>query len=299
MIGRDKQIKPFVFFRTEIGASHGKSGKPCQDYSWAEFNPENFKNFQQQYAIAIVADGHGSADYFRSDRGSRFACDAARKSVQLLMQDNKSGINHKKGIKLLLENSDFYIQKLKASIITRWRDLVADDFLKEPFTEEEEQGMSDRGRKKLEQDGDNYVRAYGTTLLLIVKHSRFWFGLHIGDGKCVAYYQDAKAEQPIPWDDRCFLNVTTSLCDEDAIGSFRHCFRTDAFPDALYIATDGVDDSFGTDERLYDFYGKLTQSFIDKGTDKTLKELTDFLPELSKNGSGDDISIAGIVNDIN
>lgn len=292
-----KTDKPFTFNRTVIGASHIKHKKPCQDFSFSAFNPENFKKSKKQYAIAIVADGHGSSDYFRSDRGSRMACEVARESVRLLMQDSENGINNNRGSKLLLDNPDYYMGKLKKTIITLWRDMVAKDFADNPFTDEEMNSMSDKGRAKYEENPHlRYVNAYGTTLILVLKHSLFWFGLQIGDGKCVACYPKAEFVQPIPWDDKCFLNVTTSLCDEDAFERFRHSFHTDTFPDAIYIATDGVDDSFGTDERLNGFYEKLTLSFMEKGTEKTVQELEYFLPQLSEKGSGDDISIAGIVN---
>lgn len=293
----NKANVPFAFNQTVIGASHVKNEKVCQDFSFSAFNPENFKKNQKQYAIAIVADGHGSCDYFRSDRGSHMACEAARESVRLLMQDSEKGINNNKGIRLLLANPDYYMGKLKKTIITLWRDKVAKDFADNPFTEDEMKSMSGKGCAKYKENPDHrYVNAYGTTLILIVRHSRFWFGLQIGDGKCVACYPNNEFLQPIPWDDRCFLNVTTSLCDEDAFDRFRHSFHTDAFPEAIYIATDGVDDSFGTDERLHGFYEKLTCSFIEKGKEQTLSELETFLPELSQKGSGDDISIAGIVN---
>lgn len=291
----DKTSGVFVFNETIIGASHIKHEQPCQDASLSSWNHQNYRKVDEQYGVIAVADGHGSRDYFRSDRGSRMACEAAYEAVNLLLLNNKNGLNHRKGIKQLIDSHDIYMERLKASIITRWRDAIAADYNKEPFTTKELVSLSDKGRAKLDEDSENYVRAYGTTLIVLVKHAHFWFGLQIGDGKCVACSEGMPTEQPIPWDDRCFLNVTTSLCDEDAHESFRHCFRTDAFPDAIYIATDGVDDSFGDDERLYDFYEKLTQSFQTKGQEITLKDLSTFLPELSLKGSGDDISVAGIV----
>lgn len=293
-------IQPIVFHHTVTGASHTKAGKPCQDYSFSGFNPDEYIDRDKQYAIAIVADGHGSNDYFRSDRGSRMACDAAKEAVRMFMRDRDGGLNTPDGIELLLKTPDAYMNNLKKSIITLWHDALAEDYLKEPFTQEELTSMSDKNRDKYNEAKDQrYVKAYGTTLIVVVVHPRFWFGLHIGDGKCVACYPDSIMTQPIPWDDRCFLNVTTSLCDDDAFESFRHTFRTNDFPDAVYIATDGLDDSFGTDERLYDFYKQLTKSFAEKGKDATLEELEVFLPHLTETGSGDDISIAGVVKTIN
>lgn len=295
MHGR-KRNKPYVFNKTVIGASHLKLDTKCQDYSIAEINPTGTKNIEQQYAIAIVADGHGSADYFRSDKGSRLACEASLNVVKRWMDKNPAiGINNNKGIKYLRENSNKSLEQLKKSILTLWHEKIEDDYSKEPFTQEELEAMPEKAKQKLDVNPSLYIKPYGTTLIVVVKHSKFWIALHIGDGKCVTYKKGGEPEQPIPWDERCFLNVTTSMSDEDALKRFRH-YYSENHPDAIYIATDGVDDSYASDERLHNFYIKLTNSFIDTGAEQTVKELEAFLPILSEEGSGDDISIAGIVS---
>ena len=48
-----------------LGFSHLSSGLPKQD--------NTLSNVSDAYAIAAVADGHGSPQYIRSDRGSAFA----------------------------------------------------------------------------------------------------------------------------------------------------------------------------------------------------------------------------------
>jgi hypothetical protein len=112
----------------------------------------------------------------------------------------------------------------------------------------------------------------------------------------VSVSADGNICDPIPWNEKCFLNRTTSLCDEKALDNFRYCFSTDNFPVAIYVGTDGIDDSFGSDERLFSFYRRLTEAFAQLGFDKGKKELKEYLPELTKQGSGDDVSISGIVD---
>lgn len=56
------------FHCTSIGASHIRKGTVCQDHS-ASLETD-------RYVLTVVSDGHGGADYFRSDRGSRFAAEA-------------------------------------------------------------------------------------------------------------------------------------------------------------------------------------------------------------------------------
>ena len=147
---------------------------------------------------------------------------------------------------------------------------------------------------------DYFVKAYGATLIAVVIYpGHFWFGLHIGDGKCVAQNTTGEFFQPIPWDDKCFLNVTTSLCDEKPLDNFRHCFYTDQFPSAIFVGTDGIDDCFANDEDLYGFYQEIIQTFQDKKDEKAKKEVDEFLPLMSQKGSGDDISVIGVINKSN
>lgn len=71
------------FHFTSIGASHIKKGTVCQDFS-ASVETEKYK-------LAAVSDGHGGADYFRSDRGSRFAAEAFCACVREAFYGAESG----------------------------------------------------------------------------------------------------------------------------------------------------------------------------------------------------------------
>jgi hypothetical protein len=102
----------------------------------------------------------------------------------------------------------------------------------------------------------------------------------------------------LPWDDRCYLSQTTSLCDEDAISLFRHYYE-ETLPLAIFLGSDGVDDSFpmdGNEEHLGYFYYVLLENFLKHGIKKSREELQEMLPLLTQKGSGDDISIAGIIS---
>ena len=50
---------------TVIGDSHVKKGMVCQDSSGV--------HVEDEFAVAVVADGHGSEKHFRSDAGSQIA----------------------------------------------------------------------------------------------------------------------------------------------------------------------------------------------------------------------------------
>lgn len=283
---KENKRKWIAFHSTHQGASHKKVNKICQDAS--------FSGSGEKYLWAVVCDGHGGANYFRSDRGSKFAVESVQETVKEFMKAFLNLSNDKK--KEFLEKDPENIKRqLVNYIIYHWRKKIGEDHEKHPFTEEELNGVSGSFQP---EKGENYIKAYGTTLIMVLLcPGLFWLGLHIGDGKCVARYEDGHWEQPIPWDDACFLNVTTSLCDSKAVDRFRYCIHTDHFPTALFVGSDGVDDSFANDQDLYGFYQELYQTFQEKGQEQAQaqKEIDSFLPILSEKGSGDDISVSGII----
>lgn len=276
-----------AFHVTTIGASHIKERKVCQDFA--------FSSKGSDYAFAIVCDGHGGNKYFRSDRGSRLAAEQAQLAIREFMKTRfVKSQNGGKIVDNIQTNPDAFMNQLSANIIYRWREAIVADCQREPFTETE---MAILTPKELGafQTEEGWISAYGTTLIAAVRAKNFWFGLHIGDGKCVTVNSAGEYTQPIPWDEKCFLNQTTSLCDEQALHSFRYCFGKEDLPLAIFIATDGVDDTFGTNEALHNFYQSVLQIFIEKGIEKGKEELHNYLPTLSSKGSQDDISIAGII----
>lgn len=128
-----------------------------------------------------------------------------------------------------------------------------------------------------------------------IRTNDFWFGLHIGDGKCVVVSENGDLLEPIPWDDKCFLNSTTSLSDSDTLSSFRYFFSKENLPIALFVGTDGIDDSFGGTAGLHSFYDALLKTIKTKGLEEGVKDLEEYLPKVSEKGSGDDVSVAGII----
>ncbi|GMO51952.1 MAG: PP2C family serine/threonine-protein phosphatase [Termitinemataceae bacterium] len=264
----------YAFGESCVGESHLKTGKPCQDYS-AHFSTDNF-------AIVIVADGHGSDAHFRSDRGSRFAVEVTMQNIQNILKGNTNNdISH-------IQNE--VLPHLIKKIVQDWNGKVEEDW----------------NNDTPEINNDNYKmmmwppRVYGTTLIAVVITTDYWAGIQIGDGKCVVLDYDDEScnfSQPIPWDDDCYMNVTTSLCEIDAADRFR-IFASSEIPRAIFLGTDGVDDSYPVHENekhLAALYGVIYKNFMQKSFDEGLKQLQEFLPVLTKKGSGDDVSIAGIL----
>lgn len=269
-----------AFHLTVIGASHIKNGTVCQDFSLSCELPDR--------RISIVCDGHGGADYFRSDRGSRFAAEAFTECMK------DPDVISVLSAAATQKQQSFRIEQLIKSIIARWNELVERDIKEQSFGEDELSGVSEKARRRYEA-GERLQAAYGTTLIGAVLAENFWLGLQIGDGKCVAVSETGEFTQPIPWDEECFLNVTTSLCDENAAKEFRFCFSR-TLPAAVFIGSDGIDDCFAGDERLYDFYRVTLKSFAETDEETAIAQLKEYLPTLSEKGSGDDMSVGILVN---
>ena len=80
----------------------------------------------------------------------------------------------------------------------------------------------------------------------------------------------------------------------------RYCYCGDgSFPEAVFLGSDGIDDSFGDGERLYNFYIQIYQTLASKGKKGTKKELDASLPIISQKGSKDDMSVACVYNEQN
>ena len=284
--GKQKQYTMFAC--SVIGASHIKSGKPCQDSSFCEKG--------KRYRFAAVADGHGGDPYFRSDAGSRFAIEALRSCVFDPTAGTALGklSAHAESTRAEKERERTILQ-IKKSIVNRWNMLVAADLEERPFTEEELADVPEKYANEY-RAGEHTESAYGTTLIAVLWTDAFFLALHIGDGTCILLNNEAEFFQPVPVDENCFLNVTTSLCDKNVINSFRHYYST-AAPAAVLIASDGIDDCFTGDEKLYDFYRVVLSSFTEKNEETAGAELKDYFPRLSEKGSGDDISIGIIIDD--
>lgn len=274
-----------AFAETCIGASHLRRSIVCQDASIA-VNKDN-------YSFAAVADGHGSPQYLRTDRGAQLCVKSAAECVEEFLRSLENAAE-----KLSSEKERRLIfSQLWRSIVSRWHEYAEADFRDNPFTGEElDRIPQDKCFYREKYIGGDYLRAYGTTLIMAVVTDEFAFGIQIGDGKCVAVGADAEVWEPIPADSRCYDCITTSMSQDDAVLSGRFCwFEKEKIPPAIFLGSDGIDDSYGDDELLYAFYRGLALTFAQSGLEEGVRQLSEFLPGMTKKGSGDDVSCAGII----
>jgi len=293
------------FAITVQGGSHIKNGIVCQDAS--DFYDD------ESVSLAVVADGHGDPSCFRSDRGAKYAvqCTAAgiRQFVKeleaLFAQGDKSGAPSQRELEKLIR------EKLIKQTVASWNRLVMQDYQKNPFTDQELESVSEKYRKRYGR-GEKLNKAYGASLIAAAITPWYWFAYHIGDGRFTVLYEDSSGGQPVPWDPRCFLNVTTSICDDDILDreeeGVRACISLHedrSPPIAFFLCSDGIDDNYPVErneEHLYKLYRTIALTFAEDGYDSTCGEdgksgqIKDLANEFATKGKGDDTSLAGIIN---
>jgi len=283
------------------GESHKADNKPCQDASFSAV-------YDDGLAIAIVCDGHGGERYFRSDVGSRMATEVISESVKTFVEKvdktmfigqpfiAEEAITSEEVIKKQTP-IDKAFRQLFSSIIYQWNQKIAEHAANTEISEWEQEHVPQKYLDEL-KTSETFEKLYGCTLMVYVQTPDYWFAFHLGDGKCVSFHQEGDLWQmPIPWDERCFLNKTTSLCDSNAINEFRYCYEGDGkYPMAVFLGSDGMDDSFGEDPNLVNFYIQVVKMLVTEGREATVKSIESDLPQLSKIGSKDDMSVAFIYN---
>ena len=281
------------FAITVTGINHKKDGKECQDASVHETIPD--------MSVGVVADGLSDGNCFRSATGARIAADCAvrglRECVEYIngQEKGKEKYSQEQAEKCLKESL------IRDGIIRLWHKLVADDFTGSPFTEEELKGVDKEYRDKYSKS-QSLHHAYATTLIAAAVTDGFWFGIHIGDGRLTALYPDGTYDQPVPWDERCFMNRTTSISDGDAAKRARFYFSfhvTKPLPVAVFLCSDGIDDNYPVyenEKHLFSFYRTIALTFAEDGFESTCAQLESLASQFATECKGDDTSIAGFID---
>jgi len=302
------------------GASHLKYDPPvpCQDYSGA------FASKDPPYGVAAIADGHGSAKYIRCATGSLLAVEVALAAAKEYMESPEiegrtpiaKMILNLASVKEYMKSSDIeeripmsqvksndvkaekeidgMLKHLKTYVVYKWRERVQQHFEENPLSENELEICS---KEKLDMSNDEwYVTLYGSTLIFAVLFPFGAIAFQIGDGGCVLLEEN---EEPKLLED-IFDKVqeggkTNSLCSSNAAENFKHVWLHSRNLKGITVASDGVTDSF---DRSNDSYLKFTktlfQNFETSPTATVKTKLDEYLPELSRQGSADDMSIAGV-----
>lgn len=268
-----------IFSVTEIGASHIKCNKECQDASATYYDGVS--------AVIVVSDGHGGDDYVRSAIGSATVCEVLVGvwKTSDLRRKLLTAENYQKDIYHITT----YLMEFKNKILTEWRHRIHKHFEDNPITPEELEKVSERARCQYEQ-GERIEKAYGCTLIGAMATRLGCVYLQIGDGVCVTK-TGGEYRLPLPEDESCQFNITTSMCDVNAEEKIRIEY-SEKLPDAIFLSSDGVENSFVSAEYMHKFFDTVHESARDERCEEMMAELKGFLGRLSKKGSGDDMSVA-------
>eukprot|EP01037_Dinobryon_pediforme_P014605 gene14605-14729_t len=248
--------------RSAHGAAHIQHEKPNQD----AFSGMNLGG----WTLIAVADGHGAAPHFRSDRGARMAVEAAHLAAAQFTRNGQADINE---IAELRAN----LPVLIASIVRLWRVAVLRDVEADPL---------------ISEAGQDPFLPYGSTCVLAAFTADMSLFVQIGDGDIVVTAADGKLVGPLPEDTEPTGNQTYSLCQPDAAEHFRSGLFTAPHPAAnptfAMIATDGLAKSFIQRKKLLDIVQRWRKIVADHGMPAACVGLQDWLSNVSLHGNGDD-----------
>lgn len=276
-----------VFSESVHGYGHQEKGLPCEDYG--------LKYEDDKYKIFMVADGHGDPNCARSSLGSKLICECAKeKLVEFANIMDKEKLN----IELFMEHKvEERIRQLVRSIIASWLSKVQKEYSDNPLREEEKEKIIPEFISAYEKN-ERIEHLYGTTLIAGLLTNEYLLLLQQGDGHCDVFDADGVVSQPIPWDDRCIGTLTTSVCDYDVVESFRyHVIDIRKNPiTACIAASDGLEDSLFSMDMFHAQLRDYQEYACENGMDALCEYLRETLPDFSRNGSGDDITISGFLN---
>lgn len=259
----------YVFNKSSIGYAHIKNKKPCQDYS---------ASYQDNERVIITCcDGHGGAQYVRSQIGSKIASNSI---INVFSSVNS---------RFFLEND---IEKVKLLVLCEYNKLVEQELNKKPIRKKDLKGLKEEDIDMLRF---NPMKAYGTTLSGAMIYKNHLLVISIGDtevlgirkGELVKIFDNSNDPAG---------NVTYSMCQEDAYKYLRVADLDIRDFDGILLCTDGLSSP-------YQSYDNFNESFVRPSVhrvicSKSIRELDSNIEKIAtKLGVGDDVSLSLILSD--
>ena len=265
------------------GASHESHGQKNQDAVRVK-NPRGANDF----LLLAVADGHGSARSFRSERGSALAAECALRVLEDIVRKLRP---------------DAPLSRVRCQAMTRWpqavvrawKNAVRDDLLANPFSLLEFAAFPEKPpvvKPGEELPGAAYL-AYGATLLVLAVTPRYILYSQLGDGDILTVRTDGKVTRPLPKQHEFQSNQTASLCTNQAFRLFQ--VRVEPCraggPALITLSTDGYANCFDSEEGFFTVGADLLAYLQSHGITFVNDHLEQWLRESSRDGSGDDITV--------
>lgn len=265
------------------GASHARGGHGNQD-AVRLINPSG----ADDVLLLAVADGHGSARSFRSDRGSAMAAECALRELRRLIR--RLGPNPP-----LSRVRNQAKNRWPHALLTAWKSAVRADLVKRPFTPMDFAAFPEpppvlKPGQDLPITG--YL-AYGATLISLAITPRYILYSQLGDGDILTVRADGVVTRPLPRMHEYLSNQTVSLCSLNAAAEFQ--IRVDPVrgpaPSLIMLSTDGYANCFGDDHGFFKVGADFLSYLRSEGVDFVREKLEDWLRQSSRDGSGDDITV--------
>ena len=253
------------------GATHDANSSPTQDAVRWEADTSDCG----PALLVAVADGHGHQRHQRSGRGARAAVDVCCE-VMVEARQELEEVSRPGAVEKLLDD------RVIPALVERWRARVLQDIADDPLP----------AGPALAADP---IVSYGTTLIGGLLTGSQLVLLQIGDGDAVVAGNDGTSFEPIPGDDRLVLHYTTSLCQPDAVTSFRYAV-VDLDPDParwILLATDGFANAQSDANWHRRMGADLDELAAQHGARWPSAQLGEWAARCaSPEGSGDDVTLA-------
>jgi Protein phosphatase 2C len=266
------------------GASHEYRGQGNQDAVRLK-NPSG----AEDVLIVAIADGHGSARSFRSDRGSALGAECALRELRRFIR--RLGPDAP-----LSRVRNRAMHQWPKTLVAAWKSAVRADLAARPFTFLEFAAYPEPPPvvKPGEELPVTAYLAYGATLLTVAITRHYILYFQLGDGDILTVQADGVVTRPLPKRHEFQANQTVSLCSHHAHGEFQ--IRVDALrggtaPALIMLSTDGYANCFGDDGEFFKVGADFLSYLRAEGSAFVGEKLESWLRQSSRDGSGDDITV--------
>ena len=304
----DADLSWTVFGESARGRSHVRKGLPNQDS--LEYSAND------GVVVLAIADGHGSAKCFRSDRGSRFAVEVAQDALRELAAQPGALREPLSEISALLADG-----QIARSIYARWNDKVKADLTRDPLASVGEAPLQApppaacAGEASPDMAATSATTAvvpprgapsaflpnetrepYGATLLAALLTDTFGLFLQLGDGDMLALTGDGIVERIVEHDPAHIANETKSLCGGNPLADFRTSFQVWAGrpPRLIMLSTDGYSNAFREPHGFEQVAGDMGRILAEPEGELSLRRHLRGWLQGASGFSGDDVT-AGLV----
>lgn len=246
-----------IFSKGVVGYKNQINNKSSQDYiSYEKFD---------EGIICAIADGHSGEFFTYSHKGARFACESTIETIKKYMKEERDNISN-----LLQEN------KIQMDICNKWRCLVDEDF-------------KENSPKVYKL---NYFK-YGTTLLATIITDKYKLFLKLGDGDILIKKNNEYKKILITNKENIIVDC---IAEENAYNKMQYKLEKIDDLDKTYsiiMYSDGFENSFLSKEMMINDLNATIKSYKKNIFTRMFLEESykNYLLELSKKGSYDDISI--------